>query len=68
MVQVILYLVLEVLVIIINPFNKCLSVNYVSGTGETTVNKTDKNDHLYDIDVLITSCSVLVTSLLTLIF
>lgn len=57
MVQVILYLVVEVLVIIINPLNKCLSVNYVSCTGETTVNKTDKNDHLYDIDVLVTQCS-----------
>lgn len=45
------------LVIIINPFDKCLSVSYVSGTGETVGNKTDNNAHPYDIAVLVTSCS-----------
>lgn len=40
-----------------NSFSKSLSVKYVSSTGDTTVNKTDKNDYPYDIGVPVTSCS-----------
>lgn len=55
--RIILYLVTEVLAIIINSFSKSLSAKYVSSTGDTTVNKTDKNNYPYDIGVPVTSCS-----------
>ncbi|KAJ8790626.1 hypothetical protein J1605_004599 [Eschrichtius robustus] len=42
--QIILYLVIEVLVLMINSVDGCLSANDVSGTGDTTVNRTDKNE------------------------